>query len=1371
MGIFRETNAPDRFPPKLFLADNTFRPNRTVRKTSHIGFVQPTPNIPNYSIELGEWISWALNNNVIFWDTSTFQNIYNASLSLEGDRIVTHAGFDLLFDTSDDTKFAAGGNNTFIEINAATEVVRIGDINNVTGDSNGIYIDNANGIVSLGDVTDDGIPTVGLQSEVSTGYLTDYGIRRFIDYGLGNNSAVNLSKIQSSYAPIFATDGTILEVDISTIAGDSDQNLWLQFVADSGSVSANTTTDTFTITGGTGIATAISGDEIIITNTDPNTNITHIGEVTGLTTLTAHESIISNKTEVTPVTGDYLLLWDATDTSLKKINYSNIIAGNQNLWLNFAADVGSPVAANTTTDTFTYVGGTGIETEIVGDTVVITNTDVGATYTASNGILLSTADFQLGGTSAGGGDWDFTATRYLYTDTFNFVLESASGYFGRLDATNSYWAIGGDFEPKIPVHIWASGDPDFDVAGDFSGDATMLILQNSGSAGNDVSLALLGGGGTGSLATLFFATGSDYNEGYIRYDYEDHSMIFATNETTGVSTLDSDGKWNWNIYGVGSVLGTMTYLIGVTAGGDIIEVDPATFDVGDTTIYDRDGILTGNRVLDNSANNYSLTFNFTGTYTSSQIWSDTQFTRAIADGPTSLATEIFTQGEYTLLVMESTGHLYSQSFTGASGLIGTSLATGGITQQLLLDFDDVMLFDQHNSDTSQRAQLTLGYGNQASLLLNNTNHDLEVGIYDAGGGDSEIRLVSPGVVNASVLNGYVWTLTDDTTGAGEWTAAGGSIQNLWLTIVGDTGSTVANTPTDALEILGGTDIETVVSGDTLTINYTGSGGSAVNIYTDNGSIDTGESRILSGTANENLTFNFVQGGTSSSQTWEYNELLRDVSISGGNSIEESLAASIFSRVASNSAGTNTTSINQSSTVFNISKTHDTLYNHFLTFTAGSAFFIVDSLVTGFESKIELHATASAQMTLENSGNIGQFSIINVGTEAETRIFTKAIDNATAANGYVYTLVDSANGHGEWMPGASSQNLWETIIADSGTTTANTPTDSLTIIGGTDIETSISGDTLTINWTGASGVDTNIYLNNGSLVSDRTLSMSTFDLTFDGLTSANFLTKWDNTNNRWYTYSIQGGQYLALKTSNSAEIGAWTSTLDSTTNNKLTADSAGIGLYRNVAGSTTEYIKIFDSGSGANQGYIELSSNNSGFISTVNIDGPVTTITGNGAGSSYSKVTVTGSAIAGSNTIDLTVYDGGSDTNSLIMNDVETTATSAWADTGIKTDPTARSADHHNYSPTDLDKTRIIRYNSTGFHYLTGIDAGHTQGGTIIEIWNIGTSAFNIANESSSSSTLNRVITPLAMDFRVSPGGACVIRYDDISQRWRIIAPF
>ncbi|MEK9698898.1 MAG: hypothetical protein VW270_24190 [Candidatus Poseidoniales archaeon] len=72
----------------------------------------------------------------------------------------------------------------------------------------------------------------------------------------------------------------------------------------------------------------------------------------------------------------------------------------------------------------------------------------------------------------------------------------------------------------------------------------------------------------------------------------------------------------------------------------------------------------------------------------------------------------------------------------------------------------------------------------------------------------------------------------------------------------------------------------------------------------------------------------------------------------------------------------------------------------------------------------------------------------------------------------------------WVPaddnaGISSLNLFATVSGDTGSTTADSQTDTLTIAGGTDISTSVSGDTLTINFDGtltttlAALTDTNV----------------------------------------------------------------------------------------------------------------------------------------------------------------------------------------------------------------------------------------------------------------------------------------------------------
>ena len=77
----------------------------------------------------------------------------------------------------------------------------------------------------------------------------------------------------------------------------------------------------------------------------------------------------------------------------------------------------------------------------------------------------------------------------------------------------------------------------------------------------------------------------------------------------------------------------------------------------------------------------------------------------------------------------------------------------------------------------------------------------------------------------------------------------------------------------------------------------------------------------------------------------------------------------------------------------------------------------------------------------------------------------------SANAFQAANDDSTTGGG----GGTTQNLFETVNADTGTTTASAANDTLIIAGGSSISTSISGDTVTIAYTGAAGApDQNIF---------------------------------------------------------------------------------------------------------------------------------------------------------------------------------------------------------------------------------------------------------------------------------------------------------
>ena len=81
--------------------------------------------------------------------------------------------------------------------------------------------------------------------------------------------------------------------------------------------------------------------------------------------------------------------------------------------------------------------------------------------------------------------------------------------------------------------------------------------------------------------------------------------------------------------------------------------------------------------------------------------------------------------------------------------------------------------------------------------------------------DVDTTTVAPTSNQILKWNGSNWTPADETGGGGAAT------QNIFASVAGDTGSTTADSTSDTLTIAGGTNITTAVSGDTLTVNFSG----------------------------------------------------------------------------------------------------------------------------------------------------------------------------------------------------------------------------------------------------------------------------------------------------------------------------------------------------------------------------------------------------------------------------------------------------------------------------------------------------------------------------------------------------------------------
>lgn len=85
---------------------------------------------------------------------------------------------------------------------------------------------------------------------------------------------------------------------------------------------------------------------------------------------------------------------------------------------------------------------------------------------------------------------------------------------------------------------------------------------------------------------------------------------------------------------------------------------------------------------------------------------------------------------------------------------------------------------------------------------------------------------SPALNDTHIVGNITWTWTGSAWAILSSVGGGGGVgtQNTFATVAGDSGSVEASSPTDTLTIAGGTDISTTVTGSTVEIAYTGSGG-------------------------------------------------------------------------------------------------------------------------------------------------------------------------------------------------------------------------------------------------------------------------------------------------------------------------------------------------------------------------------------------------------------------------------------------------------------------------------------------------------------------------------------------------------------------
>ena len=307
-------------------------------------------------------------------------------------------------------------------------------------------------------------------------------------------------------------------------------------------------------------------------------------------------------------------------------------------------------------------------------------------------------------------------------------------------------------------------------------------------------------------------------------------------------------------------------------------------------------------------------------------------------------------------------------------------------------------------------------------------------------------------------------------------------QNIFYKVADDTDTLItASSITDTLSIVGGTNISTSVVAGKLQIAYTGANNN-FNV-SDNFAYKTIAITPSGGstTANSNVdTLNFQSGnGISMTAT---NDLITITNtapnvdqnifqnvLAGGQTITADTSTDTLSFAAGTGITITGDAVGDQVTITNSApNVNQNLFGSFAspdddtTIQANS-----DSTTLNFVSgggvSFGMNNTSKSVTVTNTSPNVDQNIFNTVRVSGQTDVTTASVNGVlTFVAGTNTTLTTDNTGKSVTINSSgSTQNLFSTIGADTGSTTANSATDTLTVTGGTGITTAITGDTLTV----------------------------------------------------------------------------------------------------------------------------------------------------------------------------------------------------------------------------------------------------------------------------------------------------------------------
>lgn len=301
--------------------------------------------IDNSAASSSDVITYNGTNNV--WAPPQQQNLFE-TFNLAGTTVGDTA---IVADTATDTITFTGGTDISLTGSAATDTITINFVGTVGDPDQNLWatFNGDAGTTTANTITDTFIINGG--SGISTSIVGDTltitntspgGVQNLFEtMALSGNTAGDLAIVADSTTDTLtfvggtdiqltgsATTDTIT-IDFTGTVGDPDQNIWETINADTGSTTANTTTDTLTIAGGTNVTTSITGDTLTI-------DASGGGGLTVVTTYAGLPGSPSTNDLVYYTPFNSVMTWDGTDWCGPKVSlalFGREGTGNGNVWL------------------------------------------------------------------------------------------------------------------------------------------------------------------------------------------------------------------------------------------------------------------------------------------------------------------------------------------------------------------------------------------------------------------------------------------------------------------------------------------------------------------------------------------------------------------------------------------------------------------------------------------------------------------------------------------------------------------------------------------------------------------------------------------------------------------------------------------------------------------------------------------------------------------------------------------------------------------------------------------------------------------------------------------------------------------------------